>query len=191
MFWRIAPGLLLPFFQECDHSLLLPVIGTVREAKTVLRTVVLRKVQPSGKQLAFYTDIRSDKIKDLATNQSISWLFYSKTHRLQLRLLGSATIHTNDDITETAWLHTTASSRKCYLAHPGPGTVSIQATSGLPDFMTNRDPTEEESKPGKINFAVIITKVESMEWLWLNYKCHRRAIFEYDNTHYKAQWLIP
>jgi pyridoxamine 5'-phosphate oxidase len=169
----------------------LPVVGTIKANQTTLRTVVLRKVWPSEKQLAFHTDIRSDKINDLVTNPSVSWLFYSKTHRLQLRLMSKATIHTNDDITETAWLQTSPSSRKCYLSNPKPGSVSPQVSSGLPDFMTNRDPTEEESRPGKINFAVIITKVESLEWLWLNKKGHRRAIFEYENTNYNGQWLIP
>lgn len=169
----------------------LPVIGTVKGSWPMLRTVVLRKVWPVEKQLAFYTDIRSHKINDLASNPSICWHFYSKTHRLQLRLLGTATIHTNGDIVETGWLHTTPSSRKCYLSHSKPGSISPNASSGLSDFLTSRDPTEEESKPGKINFAVITTKVESMEWLWLNNEGHRRAIFEYENTDYKAQWLIP
>jgi pyridoxamine 5'-phosphate oxidase len=114
----------------------LPVVGTVKSNQTILRTVVLRKVWPSEKQLTFHTDIRSDKVNDLTANPSISWLFYSKTHRLQLRLLGTAIIHSNDDITETAWLHTSASSRKCYLSYPKPGSISPQASSGLPDFMT-------------------------------------------------------
>jgi pyridoxamine 5'-phosphate oxidase len=169
----------------------LTVIGTVKNHEALLRTVVVRKVWVAEKQLAFYTDIRSKKVVNLVENPAISFLFYSKTHRIQLRLLGSATIHNNNDLAISTWLQTNTSNRKSYLTLEPPGSISPGATSGLPGFINHKLPTEEESMGSKKNFAVIITKIKSLEWLWLNNGGHRRAVFEYENNRYKANWLIP
>ena len=57
--------------------------------------------------------------------------------------------------------------------------------SKLEDF----DYTMEQSEEGYKNFAVIKCKIESIEWLYLAAKGHRRAKFDLENA--KDEWLVP
>ncbi len=173
------------------HSFHTAVIATIFNGYPEMRTVVLRRVWAASKQLAFHTDIRSGKIEQLIKNPAISWLFYSSNDRIQLRLSGTASIETDSTIVKEAWQKTSCSSRRCYLAHRAPGTASAFATNGLPGIFEHRDPDLTESEEGYKNFAVILTKVNKMEWLWLHHKGHRRAAFEYHEGGTKAHWLVP
>jgi pyridoxamine 5'-phosphate oxidase len=175
-----------------QHDFHQPMVGTVSGAFANLRTVVLRKVWAEKKQLAFYTDSRSGKINDLSKNNSTSWLFYSARHRLQIRLGGSSIVHTQSSLADEQWKKSRIRSRKCYLATLSPGVPVSTASSGLPVILEQRDPDESESEAGRKNFAVVVTKVKWMEWLWLHHEGHRRAEFRYnENGSYRASWLIP
>ena len=169
-----------------------PVVGNKGLSGISLRTVVLRKVDVAKKQLSFHTDIRSGKWKELNIDNELSWLFYSATDRLQIRVQGKAILHSTDEIANKAWATSTMSSRKVYCGNEGPSTVSAMPSSGLSSYLDNNDPSIEESEIGRKNFGIITTQVHCMEWLWLNSKGHRRARFVYDsNNDFKATWLIP
>lgn len=169
-----------------------PVVGNINAHGVNLRTVVLRKVLPVKKQLAFHTDIRSGKWHDLELQNNISYLFYDAPVRIQIRLSGPSTLHQNDAIADEAWAATKMSSRKVYMGEIGPSAVTESPISGLSLQLETNDPTAEESMEGRKNFGVIITTVNWMEWLWLNSKGHRRAVFTVneDETN-TANWLIP
>lgn len=173
------------------HDFHTPVIATVSDGIPTLRTVVLRKVWTAERKLAFHTDVRSKKIKQLGVNDAIGWLFYSSKDRIQIKLNGSVSIENNSVTTKESWQKTSCSSRKCYLAEQAPGVVSPFFTSGLPPVFEQRDPTPDESEDGYKNFAVVITQVDSMEWLWLHHKGHRRARFDYTGSALQSQWLTP
>jgi pyridoxamine 5'-phosphate oxidase len=175
-------------FRDDFHQ---PVTGTLCNAGINLRTVVLRKVWPDKEQLSFHTDIRSGKMNDLKNNPAITWLFYSHAQRVQIRLGGIAHIHTDTALAETAWANTKLSSRKNYLTSLAPGTPSHVPTDGISIYLANRDPDAIESEEGRKHFAVVITDVNWMEWLWLNHKGHRRAQFQYRETGCSSEWLIP
>jgi pyridoxamine 5'-phosphate oxidase len=169
-----------------------PVIGTIAKSVSSLRTVVLRKVWTDDKKLAFYTDLRSGKINDLTLNDNISWLFYSPRHRLQIRLGGKAEILTDTPLVRESWNKTLESSAKTYMTTLAPSTIVAQATSGLSPEYELREPTRAESAEAVSNFAVVVTEVEWMEWLWLNKKGHRRAQFVYnEDLTFKGDWLVP
>jgi pyridoxamine 5'-phosphate oxidase len=169
-----------------------PVVANVTANGINMRTVVLRKVWPAKKQLAFHTDTRSGKWTDLQQQNNISWLFYDAPSRLQIRLAGIATLHHDDLIANEAWAASTMSSRKIYMGYTGPSVRSSLPVSGLPPEFETIDPTPEESLAGRKNFGVVITTVNWMEWLWLNSKGHRRAGFTYnDEAGFSADWLIP
>lgn len=168
-----------------------PVTGTICSAGVNLRTVVLRKAWPHTKQLSFHTDTRSGKMNDLKSNSGITWLFYSHAQRVQIRLGGVAHVHTDDALVQTAWDNTKLTSRKTYLTAMAPGSVSAVPTDGINIDFTKRDPDTGESGEGRKNFAVVVTHVNWMEWLWLNHKGHRRAVFQYNGIEYISQWLIP
>ena len=79
---------------------------------------------------------------------------------------------------------------KCYLVTNGPGTESNEPTSGLDKKYDNFDFTKEESEAGYKNFCVIKCKIESIEWLYLAAKGHRRALLDFNGSK-KFTWLVP
>ena len=168
-----------------------PTVANINIHGVNLRTVVLRKVVTAQKTLTFHTDVRSGKWKELSENDSISWLFYDAGARIQIRLSGKTSLHNDDDIANEAWLHSTANSRKVYTGNIAPTQISEMPTSGL-STNENDKATIEKSEAGRENFGLVITKVNWMEWLWLNSEGHCRASFTYnDEKSIVANWLVP
>ena len=161
------------------------------------RIVVLRKSDQENRLLQFHSDIRSDKILKLKSNSKASFLFYDKDEKIQVRAKVDCVINYKNEITEQSWLKTGHMSRKCYLVDDGPGSESEIPTSGLLPEKDNFDYTMEESEKGYENFTVIQCKINSLEWLYLAAKGHRRARFEYgdnlgsDTTFVRKNWLVP
>jgi pyridoxamine 5'-phosphate oxidase len=161
------------------------------------RIVVLRKSDQKNRVLQFHSDIRSDKISKLKSNSKASFLFYDKDEKIQVRAKVDCVINYKNEITEQSWLKTGHISRKCYLVDNGPGSESEIPTSGLLPEKDNFDYTMEESEKGYENFTVIQCKINSLEWLYLAAKGHRRARFEYgdnlgsETTFVRKNWLVP
>ena len=153
------------------------------------RIVVLRKSDQKNHLIQFHSDIRSDKIKKLKSNNSASLVFYDKEEKIQVRLKVECTINHENEITKESWSKTQHISRKCYLVDNGPGTESDTPTSGLKPELDNFDYTKKQSEEGYKNFTVIQCKIKSIEWLYLAAKGHRRAKFNLENN--KDNWLVP
>jgi pyridoxamine 5'-phosphate oxidase len=169
-----------------------PVIGTISDGACSLRTVVLRKTVIAEKQLVFHTDTRSGKISDLAINNTVTWLFYSQRHRIQIRVKAKALVLIDTPIVREIWLKTPERSAKSYMTTLAPGTIAAVATSGLPNEFALREPNKAEMNAAVGNFAVVVTQVEWMEWLWLNKSGHRRTQFVYNaDLTFKGDWLVP
>ena len=155
------------------------------------RIVVLRNVNSDQHTIRFHSDIRSPKVNNLKKNSKVFFIFYDKEEKIQLRVSGDAIINYKNNITKASWEKTAHMSRKCYLAAHAPGTVSEKPTSGVSDKVENLKYTLEESESGYENFCVIETKIDSIEWLYLAAKGHRRAKFEYSKNNIKKNWLTP
>ena len=168
-----------------------PAFATNGEGEPEIRTVVLRKVLPESREIYIHTDMRSPKVANLQKNKRVSFLFYNFNERVQIRVSAIASLHIDDICADEAWMATGMNSRKTYMIDPGPGTELDFPSNGLDPEFINRDPTAEESKSGRKNFCLVISKVTSLEWLWLNSKGHRRAIFTYNQDDYLSKWLIP
>lgn len=166
-----------------------PCVATLNNGALSIRTVVLRKAFPLLKELQFHTDIRSSKWKELQNNDSISALFYDTSTRVQIRVMGKAILHFNDEMAFEAWQKTTLSSRRCYLTQASPSSFSDIPTSGLSENIEQENFTLAESEAGAKYFGIVSIQVESMEWLWLNHAGHRRAFFDYINN--SNSWMIP
>ena len=154
------------------------------------RVVVLRKADKQNSFIQYHSDIRSSKIEKIKNNSSCSVLFYGKQEKIQLRLKTECKVHFNDNVTKESWEKTGHISRKCYLVSSGPGTESKTPTSGLDNKFDNFDFSKEESEAGYKNFCVIKCKIESIEWLYLAAKGHRRAMIDL-NSSKKFTWLVP
>lgn len=167
------------------------VLGTVEDGAPRLRTVVLRAVDRPGARLCCHTDRRSGKVRQLADADAVSWLFYDPERRVQLRLEGRATIHAEDALAERRWAASPSGSRRCYLVSPGPGRVLAAPGSTLPEALRGRRPSPEETVPGRQNFAVIVTRVDRLDWLHLTADGHRRARFVRDGERWERCWVAP
>ena len=168
-----------------------PVMINSSENNNNGRIVVLRNANSDQHTIRFHSDIRSPKVNNLKKNSKVFFIFYDKEEKIQLRVSGDAIINYKNNITKASWEKTAHMSRKCYLAAHAPGTVSEKPTSGVSDKVENLKYTLEESESGYENFCVIETKIDSIEWLYLAAKGHRRAKFEYSKNSIKKNWLTP
>ena len=174
-----------------NSSFHLPVFICGKSNKFEGRTVVLRGIDKKNKKLWFHSDIRSKKIKILKDNSKVSFLFYDKDEKIQLRIFGKTKINYKNDITEKSWKKTIHMSRQCYLGEKIPGSVSFVPNSGLTENIDNFKYSWKESEIGYKNFCVIETYIKSIEWLYLAAKGHRRAYFNLDKKQLEKKWLIP
>lgn len=170
-----------------------PVLGTVRAAdgQCALRTVVLRRAEPSLRRLVCHTDLRSSKVVDLEVAPRASWLFYDREARLQVRAGGAVSLHTDDDLADQQWRAARLSSRRCYLSEPGPGQALDGPGVTLPDDLVDRVPTEAEASQGRGNFAVIACTVDDIDCLMLRYQGHRRLRFSWREGRWHGRWVAP
>ncbi len=174
------------------HPFHTPVFGTVAEGcQPNLRVVVLRRFWRRPPQLAFHTHIGSPKVCEIKANPNVFWLFYHSEEKLQLRIKGKAEVHIEDDLKEEQWLASSFFSRRCYTGE-APTQISKKPTSGLPEDLTDREPTKEESEAGRGNFAVITSTIDTIDCLELDFQGNRRSLFNWNsNGEIERKWLTP
>ena len=169
----------------------IPVFICGQDSNADGRMVVLRGINQKDKNLWFHTDIRSKKIRILKTNPIASLLFYDKEEKIQLRITGKVKINYQNSIAKKSWNKTTHMSRQCYLGNETPGSDTLSPTSGLTEEIDNHKYSIEESEIGYNNFCVVEIFIESIEWLYLAARGHRRAHFALKNSSVEKKWLIP
>jgi hypothetical protein len=161
-----------------------PTVATVGADGPNLRTVVLRGVDVPARQLRFHTDRRSAKVAEIAADPRIHLHAYDPGAKVQLRLAGHATLHHDDAIADAAWAASRAMSRVCYGTEPAPGSAIT-----TPDAF--RLPAEDATDPGRVHFAAVVIHVARLEWLYLAFGGHRRALFTWADGALTARWLAP
>lgn len=172
------------------HTCALATIGL--NGAPEVRTVVFRKFSQEPRILLCHVDLRSPKIAEIEKHSAASWLFYHAEEKLQLRIRGRATIETNSELADLQWQNTQMFSRRCYCGD-APGTLKNAASSGLPEFLIDREPTLEESEQlGRQNFAVICSTIQEIDVYELNVRGHRRSLFRWDEGgNLETRWLTP
>ena len=106
----------------------------------------------------------------------------------------SRSIFYNNNVTKIAWDQTRLSSHKCYLAQEPPSLKSIVSTDSMPRHLIGVDPSLQESEEGYKNLAllsVVSSQIESIDWLYLSSKGHRRLLIAVNNIKNSYKWLIP
>ncbi len=152
-------------------------LATVSNDRPRLRSVVLRDVQLQERELICYTDFRSDKINEIKGSPSVEWAAYDPITRVQIRLRGIASIHNNDERSEQHWRESSPEHRRGYITVSVPGTKAESAVANLPDYLLDRLPNDEEAQLGYENFAVIVCRIEHLDWLQLRRNGHLAAQF--------------
>ncbi len=167
------------------------VFSNLQDNKIESRCVIVREFNREKKTLVFNTDLRSPKVEAIKKNPETHCLFYHFKYKTQLRISTYSTIHVNDDIHGLNWKRTAISSRKCYLTKYKPSQYIDDMDDGIPDHLSGRIPSFEESEFGKINFAVITNKILSIDWLYLSSKGHQRARYDFSGDLIEKSWLAP
>ena len=168
-----------------------PVLGTIGKAGCSMRTVILRQLILPDRILVCHTDSRAAKAQEISYANQVSWLFYHPKKKVQLRVTGQATLHTDDQFADEQWSNTKITSRLNYCTAEPPGTLMEKPTSELPDFLLNRVPILLESEKGRNNFMSIACRIDTIDWLFLNLSGNRRAQFVWHKNGFRSSWLVP
>ena len=168
-----------------------PTLGTAGKNGIDLRTVILRQFALAERVLVCHTDSRAPKVRQIANHADVCWLFYHPKKKVQLRISGPATLHTDDRLADEQWAATKITSRLNYCAAAPPGTCTAQPSSGLPDFLRNKVPTLSNTESGRQHFLVIAGQIKSLDWLQLSILGNRRARFDWTPTGLQSTWLVP
>ena len=168
-----------------------PVLGTTGMDGANLRTVILRQFILPDRLLICHTDARSPKVQQISKSPKTSWLFYHPKKMIQLRILGNATLHMNDQFANEQWERVKLPSRLNYSADKPPGTPIDEPSSGLTSLLTNKVGELFESEGSRANFMSISCRIDHMDCLMLNLLGNRRARFDWDHDNLSSSWLIP
>ena len=155
------------------------------------RTVVLRRVDRKSLAIDFHTDVRSDKIRQLASAEAsnqVCWLFYDVSSRIQLRLEGDSQVIDGEEA-DGAWTRTSLDSRASYLSIRPPGE---RVSTNSPPDTSDRRVSWADSQRGRANFRVVRTFVRHVDWLYLRRQGHVRVAIDYDASgRSDACWVVP
>ena len=146
------------------------------------RSVVLRECHAEERWIRFNTDMRTEKARNIATNPVASMLFYDAQEKVQLRL-GVRLALLPPEERARVWDQTPHYSRECYQVTRSPG----QPIASPHDVVFDADITEE----GEPHFAPVRAQIDTIEWLYLAVRGHRRARFQFVGEEVTAQWLVP
>lgn len=144
------------------------------------RTVVLRAHDPQARELLFYTDQRSAKVREIEASPRVSLHIYEPKKRVQLRLTGTAALEREGARWETALGKAIASGSLDYSTEPGPGSA-IEAAH---DF-DKGGPAE----PG--NFTLISFIYQETDYLHLGRERHTRCRTDWRSDPAASTWLVP
>jgi len=175
-----------------DHAFNTAVLATVGPRSRVFqRTVVLRDVDRENLQLIFHTDARSEKFAQIQNKPQVSLLFWDPEKRQQVRIEGEAKVHRRGKFADGEWHRTPVKSRTIYSVVTPPGAVTDGKARFLPRELSGINIDPAALQRGRPNFAAIRINVQSIDWLHIKEREHRRASFVYGNnsTEVQSNWI--
>lgn len=178
--------------QDPAHPYHTPTFGTVGTNGPSLRTVILRQVDTQERSLIFHSDSRAQKIKEIQNNSRVTWHFWSPDSNEQLRLMGEASLHFDDELANAVWQNSHPKSLKIYVKPIAPNTEVDEPQSGIAAEiesakLSNRDEVEE----GRKYFAVVRTRIDEISFLHLHKEGNYRAHFKWGKNGVSSSWIIP
>jgi pyridoxamine 5'-phosphate oxidase len=153
-------------------------------------TVVLRDVKSAEHQLIFYTDYRSEKVQQIKDDANLTAVYHDDVTHIQLILKGEATINYQNDIAQEHWQQSGFKGRRSYLAQQAPSSVLTEEGDGL-EYLGSKNFADNDTA-GFENFAVVILKVDFLEYLQLHREGNRRARFNVKpHNGWMGEWIVP
>jgi len=161
------------------HTVTLATVGP--DGAPEARTLVLRGFEPATRTIRLHSDSRSAKVTALEADPRCVIHLYDAPAKIQLRLSGRAALHRSDALADAAWAASRDAARMVYAVQPAPGTA-VAAPPVAP-----QDPVA-----GRAWFALLLVRVDRLEWLELAASGHRRARFAWTgDSPAEASWLVP
>jgi hypothetical protein len=146
--------------------------------------VVLRELDSATRTLLIYTDARSPKARQIEAHPEGTLVLWSAALGWQLRLRVVLTLETSGLAVLSRWarLKLTPAAQD-YLSPLPPGT----ALGGAPPVRAAPHAPQHPTRESREHFAVIAAEVRAIDWLELDARGHRRAVFDSDG----ARWVTP
>lgn len=166
---------------ERNNAMTTPVFATHGPAA---RTVALRAFDPQKRSLIFHTDARSAKVNQIGENPRASWVGWDERLSQQFQLIGTTTVHTNDEFAERLWESEPEENLDFYYKTLAPG-------SGIDGPVKCVDRDAVSSERARENFAAVRTVVDEIVWLHLHPEIEYRARFRWDGEAFRGEWIVP
>lgn len=150
-------------------------LASVYKDKPIVRTVVLRDMSEKY-NLIFFTDKRSEKVKQYQDNPNAEVLFYNHNKLLQIKAGGKINLLQDEERINYYKQKIQGSSQKDYTTLKTPSTP-----------IKNPDNVEYGDE---LNFTVLELETTYIESLQLKRPNHIRCLFEKKDD-WKGQFLVP
>jgi pyridoxamine 5'-phosphate oxidase len=160
-----------------SHAWRTPVLAT-RDGEAVdARTVILREVRSGEQQVMFYTDPRAGKVQQLLAQPQAMLVLWSPLLGWQLRLRVDLSLQTAGLDVTSRWARVKVSpAAQDYLSRQAPGTP-----------LAEQSMDEVPHPDSGVFFGVVTAQINSLDWLELHARGHRRARFDSQGS----RWLQP
>ena len=168
-----------------------PALATGSAQGCNVRKVILRHADEKARTLICFSDARAAKVGEIREHGHVQWLFYHPRKQIQLRISGQATVHTDDQAADIHWERVKGLSRLNYCTEQAPGTRVDEPSSGLPARLARQLSNLVHTNAGRPNFAVIVGRVETIDWLRLSKTGNTRARFNWEAGRLEACWVVP
>ena len=162
-----------PVADEPPHEWRVAVLATVDDGQADARHLVLREVGAAARRLAFYTDARSPKVRQIEQSPQGTLIFYSRKLGQQLRMQVRLNVETDGLAVSSRW-------------------ARLQTSAGARDYQSVAAPGRPLDAPlselgVRGHFAMIEAMAETVDWLELHPEGHRRAVLGANG----ARWVQP
>lgn len=162
------------------HPFRFLVLSTYGDNGIESRWVVLRKVSDLL-NMYVYTDTRTQKIKDLKSQEKAHVLFYHEKKGLQIRCKGKVELHLQNERSEEHWNRVQGLAQRAYTPIIAPGRP-----------IENPEQAHEwNPEMGSQHFAVIEFIPAEFDVLQLNRSEHLRMKITKDKGTWGMQWVAP
>ena len=159
-----------------------PVLATaVPDGGAEARILVVRHFDREARIIEFHTHKGSEKVAALRADPGCELLFFDKSSMVQLRVSGTASVHTDDETADAAWARAPKTSWPDY-AGPDPGQPLKGAESWDPG---------EDGETARKGFAAIRIRVEHADRLKVARDGHVRHAVDFSGDEPEAQRLTP
>lgn len=160
--------------QDAGHGWRRLVLATRTADAADARTLVLRELDADTRTLLFYTDARSAKVLQIAQAPAGTLVAWCAKMSWQMRMRTRLEVQTEGLAVSSRWARLALTpSAQDYLSPAAPGTPVEHGFVPLP--------------AGRTHFALLSAHIESIDWLELGERVHRRASFDAAG----ARWLVP